>query len=218
MMIQKCTMQKRRTCHIFAVLILSCVLAACTCERDHSNTRMAPQNLLSATDTVAHLLDPNNLERSGFAVIFPDGKPSDYVSYFFSQMGKSEWPVADEIQTTGSISPNPSVVPGVSFLPKDVALIPYHPDPEKTLQVVLKADDLNNFIVIEAYQNAASAPVISKNIELPKVTPDPSIRLLVQDNLSMGMSYQYSPPKMEDDAIDDLEIETSPDQNDELSE
>src|SRR5262245_51585341 len=52
----------------------------------------APPDLRQAAGVVAYTLRATNLSRSMFSAAHPNGKPSEWVSYWFSDMGVAEWP------------------------------------------------------------------------------------------------------------------------------
>ena len=112
--------------------------------------------LSQAIASVRYMTGPRWLSRSSFQVTYPDGKPSDYVNYIFSDFGIAEWPLAlDEFEEEQMRSAN------IPPLPRNVALVPNNPDPslELKLQVVLRAADAEGVVIVEAYKDPQAAPV-----------------------------------------------------------
>jgi hypothetical protein len=169
---------------------------SCSCQAPSFLSPPIDPHLTTTMSIVSDMLAPSNLARSGFAVIFPNGRPSEYVSYFFSEMGKSEWPVSQEESEMLDINRDVDFSTGVQILPKDVSLVPFKPDLDLKMQVVMKADDDAKTVVLEAYADPNAAPVLTKALTIPKVTADPKMKTIVEDNLSLGMGYQYVPPKL----------------------
>ncbi len=76
----------------------------------------------------------------------------------FSDMGTTEWPI----------------------VPKDVAFVMEAPNLAKGRQVVLKADDSRNVLIVEAYENPNVQPAFTVYIPLPKVQPASGVAALAK--------------------------------------
>jgi hypothetical protein len=93
---------------------------------------------------------PKNLSRSGFSAQ-PNKSPSNFVSYMFSDLGAAEWPYTEEMaQENPSIGEEAKAI-GMPLIPKGVALVPRQPDRAQKKQLVIKADDARNMIIVEGY-------------------------------------------------------------------
>jgi len=117
--------------------------------------------LSQAVASVRYMTTERWLSRSAFRQAYPDEKPSDYVSYLFSDFGVAEWPIAlDEMEQEQLRSV------GIPPLPPDVFLVPNSPDPKQKRQVVIRANDAEGTVIIEAYEDPLSPPVASVSRQL----------------------------------------------------
>lgn len=112
---------------------------------------------------VKYMMAPNQLKRSSFLAVFPEGKPSDFVIWMFSTFGTAEWPPYEdgdpmELEQAKSIR--------MPVIPKDVTLVPREPDPEKGKQIVIKSDDQRGLFIIEGYLNPHVPPVLRREWKL----------------------------------------------------
>ncbi len=59
----------------------------------HSNKRQKPEYTVfeKVANTVHWMIMPHNFSRSEFTVASPEGLPSEFVNYMFSEMGVAEW-------------------------------------------------------------------------------------------------------------------------------
>jgi hypothetical protein len=160
---------------LFSVLIL----AACG--------ESVPE-LAQAADVIHYMMKPQHLSRSAFYVAFPDGKPTQYVSYIFSEVGVAEWPYsetwADEMER------EQMKAIGAPMVPEDVALVPLSPDPCAGKQVGVMFDDSRGVVIVEGYVDPAADPVLTREWKLLKVDPDPFIEDIYRSYVEMGMSDQ----------------------------
>jgi len=133
------------------ITLVALVLATCACSRQ----KLEP-NLQQAADAVYYMTSERFLSRSSFRYLFPESKPSQFVSYIFSDLGVAEWPMPfnqmeqDQLRSAG-----------IPALPPDVALIAHRPDLGYKQQVVLRADDAAGVVIIEAYQTPVTPPVLT---------------------------------------------------------
>lgn len=125
-----------------------------------------PVELKRAAAVVKYMMAPNQLRRSSFLAVFPEGKPSDFVIWMFSTFGTAEWPPYEdgdpmELEQAKSIR--------APVIPSDVYLNPREPEPKKGKQLVIKSDDLRGLIIIEGYLNPQEPPVFRREWKLPRL-------------------------------------------------
>ncbi len=119
---------------------------------------------------VRYLSDPREIKRSSFLMVYPEGKPSNFVKWMFSPMGTAQWTPPNlslEMEEMESIPTQPF---GMPMLPQDTKLFPFKLNAEFGKQVVVKSDDAAGLILVEGYLNANGPPEIidSWPLELPK--------------------------------------------------
>ncbi|MCZ6541254.1 MAG: hypothetical protein O6704_06345 [Nitrospinae bacterium] len=51
--------------------------------------------LEKAGRVVRYMSAPHQLQRSSFIAFYPEGKPSEFVSWMFSEIGAAEWPPSE---------------------------------------------------------------------------------------------------------------------------
>ena len=115
--------------------------------------------LKQSVNYVRYLTSKRFLRNSAFSYTFPEQKPSQFVSYLFSDIGTAEWVVMNdplEEEQLRSISvPVPSM---------NVAITnEFMPDQEK--QLVLKGNDPTDQIIVEAFVEDSKTPIFTE--ELP---------------------------------------------------
>lgn len=132
------------------------------------------------------MMKAGHLSRSAFYVAYPDGKPSDFVNYIFSDIGTAEWPPsdawADEMvreQMRAIHKP---------LMPDGVAFVPLQADPQGGMQLVVKFDDEKGVVILEGYADPGQGPALSEEVKLIKVTPDPVAKVFYHSNVEMGAS------------------------------
>jgi hypothetical protein len=129
--------------------------------------------LAQAVNAIRYLSAPTQLSRSAFAAAFAEeeGKPSQYVSYLFSQLGTAA---------------------GIPLIPENVFLAPLEPDLEvkSKLQLVVRFDDERGVIIVDGYTNPAQKPLFTQEWPLPKVSPAPGVQELFESQVETGASYQ----------------------------
>ena len=149
---------------VASILILSLVLSGIWgCESP-------PQypELEQAIRVVRHLSAPNQLQGSSFLVVFPDGRPSDFVAWMFSTFGMAEWPPAEgSLEMEDSDWEDAMRATRTPILPRDVSLVPLQPNPDLKKQIVVKSDDVRKKILVEGYLDPETAPVLVREWDLP---------------------------------------------------
>jgi len=147
-----------------------------------------PAELREAAEVVHHLMKPDNLARSAFSAAFPDPRPSQFVSFIFSDMGVAEWPGAGGLDTDEDRERLRAV--GVPVPPADVAFLPLVPDPTAGKQLVVGFDDQRDVVVVEGYLDPDLEPVLRREWKLPRVLPAPGVVEVYRSALEMGFSSQ----------------------------
>ena len=118
-------------------------------------------DLSQGVASVRYMTSKRWLSRSAFQATFPDKKPSDYVSYLFSDFGVAEWPIAIDEQERQQLR-----AAGIPPLPADLPLVSNRPDPTHERQIVIRADDAEGVVIIEAYETPNSQPIFSQSRKL----------------------------------------------------
>ncbi len=147
-----------------------------------------PPELARGAQVVENMLRPSILSRMAFCVAFPDGTPSQFVSYLFSEMGAAEWPPSEEWASDAEREQMELI--GLVLAPKGVAFVPLRPDPGRGKQIVLRFDDDRGVVIADAYLDPGGRPVFTREWKLPRVTPAPGIELLYESNRDMGLKAQ----------------------------
>lgn len=145
----------------------------------------APADLRQAAATIKAMSAPRNLSRSAFSAAFPDGTPSQYVSFLFSTMGSAEMPVAMDEQEAAAMR-----AVGMPPIPATVALVARERDPRAGNQLVLGFDDGRGVVIARGYLAEGGEPVLEREWPLPKVAPAPGVEMLYRSNRELGMSAQ----------------------------
>lgn len=138
--------------------------------------------LLQGVRVVEWMLAPINLSKSSFPAVLPDGTPKEYVSWFFSEMGSTEWPSPEDFPDGMGMA--------IPTMPKDVLFKHSDVRSDGGRQIVLKWDNQKWVVIVEAYDDPAQPPVVVREIKLEKVTADQFARLSAESNMRLGMKYQ----------------------------
>ncbi|MFC1541838.1 hypothetical protein ACFL50_05240 [Candidatus Latescibacterota bacterium] len=141
--------------------------------------------LEKAANAVHWMIAPVNLSRSSFTVAFPNGKPSDYVNYMFSDMGVAEWPPHED---SGEFTLPEMKAMRIPFFPAGVEISQLEPDPEYGMQIVIKDDDNRGVVIVEGYSDPSQPPVMTEEFVLKKVPPGPGVIQIYEMNYDNGMS------------------------------
>ncbi len=147
-----------------------------------------PPELQQAAWVIQHMMAPANLSRSAFCVGFPEGRPSQYVSYLFSDMGAAEWPInedwADEFdRETARATRTPLAPSGVFFAPNQWEC-------GEGTQLVIRYDDARGVVILEGYGLTDTEPVLHREITLRHVKPAPGVAMFYQSSAQMGLDIQ----------------------------
>lgn len=150
-------------------------VAACSSE---------PPDLKQAADYIQWEVAPRNLTRSAFAYAYPDCKPSQFVSFFFSALGAAERPVFD---SEGIQQARAQRMP---IVPDDVAIVPLEPKLSEKKQIVLRADAADEYLLIDEYLEPNDKPVATRKIKIKKVVADDMAASMAKGNMEMGVSAE----------------------------
>lgn len=148
----------------------------------------APPKLEQGIRVITSMLQPRNLSRSMYAAAFPKGgSASEFVSYIFSDIGAAEWP---DHESMGD--PEQARAIGIPLSPSGVSFVPLEPDPtlENEMQIVVKADEKKDIVIIEAYTDPTKEPIKVVKRKVPKVEAAPGVKEMLQSNLQTGATYQ----------------------------
>ena len=115
--------------------------------------------LEKAGRVVRYMSAPRQLQRSSFMAVYPQGKPSDFVSWMFSELGAAEWPPSewelDETERRGMRSI------GMPVIPRDVGIFSTR-RMDAALQIIVKADDSRGMIIVEGFLKPDQPSVLVK--------------------------------------------------------
>ncbi len=177
-----------KTDRMYTRLITTAILLVMVSFAYKYMTRPRPQktNLERAADVIRWMTAPVNMRRSVFFAGYPDGRPSDYVSFFFSDMGVGEWPPFEEHMGPGEIEQ--MGMARIPYFPSGVNIIKNAPDPYAGVQIVIGADDPRGVIIVRGYDNPAEKPVLAKEYTLQKVEPEIWVIDLYENQLDLGYS------------------------------
>jgi hypothetical protein len=164
-----------------ALLAVIAMFSAC----NNGNT----PELKQGVKVIDSMTTRSTLEKSAFYVAYPDGTPSDYVRYIFSDVGSAEWPPAQGSAELDGMSGNTLRGSDIVPIPKGVFYAANTPEPDrKGMQVVLRGDDTREVLVIEGYLDAHDTPAIIEEKKLPKAEPEEFARLMYQSLIDTGAS------------------------------
>ena len=116
---------------------------------------------------VRYLSSKNQIKRSSFLIVYPEGKPSDFVKWMFSTLGTAEWPPI-EGGPEEELEEGAKAV-GIPLLPKAVRLFAQSPNKDAGKQIVVRGDDARGMIAAEAYLAPGQPSVFTQewNLTLP---------------------------------------------------
>ncbi|MEK9628030.1 MAG: hypothetical protein VW455_03315 [Nitrospinota bacterium] len=125
--------------------------------------------LRKGIDVLRYMSSEGQLKRSSFIAGYPEGTPEDFLNWMFSEMGAAEWP---PYEGGMEFSPEEEAMvkkTGIPFIPKNLLLIPNEPEMERGRQVVIIADNENNQLIAEGYEDPAELPVVIKKWAFPEL-------------------------------------------------
>lgn len=130
---------------------------------------VARDDLETGIAVVEYLVRHDILLISSFPQLYPRTRPVDFIEWMFSPASRLAWPV-----TEAMIEDNPKLedwrnIPGYPVLPKSVHLVAHEPDPQYEKQVVVKAGDGPDSILVEAYLTPDAPPVLTRELMFPEL-------------------------------------------------
>jgi hypothetical protein len=145
-----------------------------------------PEPLERALQTAEQMASKGMLEQSAFYAIFPEGTPSKFVSFLFSDIGAAERP---PVEGSGEINPDEQEMHIRGMMPvwpANVGMTYSNPDTGLGMQVVWKWDDAKRMIILEGYVDPTQPPVAIRKTELPVVQPSEISRLAGKSQQELG--------------------------------
>lgn len=128
-----------------------------------------PADLAAAADVVGEMLSRHNMSRSQFRVFHPDGQPSDFVRFFFSPLGRNEWP--PEPDGPEGLSGRDLRSAGITPMPPGITFVEDRAEPSARRQLVLSADDARGVVIAKGYLSPDQAPMLVREWRLPPRSP-----------------------------------------------
>ncbi len=181
----------RKKCVLTVLLLAGLSLMTWSCTESGIGAPEESRDLVQAVRAVEDMTRPQNLRRSMFSAAYGDeGKPSDFVSYVFSDMGSAEWPPTEGSSEFDEVQREPSGGSGQTAIPAGVAILPLKTNPRKGPQVVVNYDDEAVEVVLTAYSNPLKGPVLERRVPFVAVEADTVAKQFFESNLQMGMSYR----------------------------
>ena len=149
----------RRAAWVFAALLTGLLHAGC------GSSSPPPPELEKGVAVIQYFSSPRYLNQSMFAATSATWKPSELVSYIFSDMGAAEWPPGENASAMEKEQARAARTP---LIPADVRLVPLRPDARYQKQVVVKADDARGKVMVEGYVDPAKKPVLTREWDMPR--------------------------------------------------
>ena len=137
-------MKMKNAYHRFVTLLMIFVMFIGVFMTIHRE-KPEPSEFEKAANAVRWMILPQNLSHSAFTVAFPEGLPSEFINYMFSDMGVAEWPPYED---SGEFSPEEIRAMRIPLIPKEIELAPLYPDPEVDKQLVIKFDDSRRMVIV----------------------------------------------------------------------
>ena len=132
-------------------LLIICYIISSSC----SGKKLDPQ-LKQGVASFKYMTSQKFLSKSAFKTSYPEQKPSEYVKYIFSTLGSAEWPIAFDPSEEEALRSA-----RIPVFPRDLTVVPDKPDPKINKQLVIRSDDTNGKIIIEAYEKAGEPSVLT---------------------------------------------------------
>jgi hypothetical protein len=124
-----------------------------------------PADFDQAVRTLQSVSHRRSVGRSGFMALRGiERRPSEWVSYFFSELGASEWPVVE-----GSLLDDPDI--RLPRLPAGVSIVQGDLHADRDRQLVLSADDDAWELVARLYRTASDPSPVEVRWAFPRLNP-----------------------------------------------
>ncbi|PIQ99197.1 MAG: hypothetical protein COV66_15115 [Nitrospinae bacterium CG11_big_fil_rev_8_21_14_0_20_45_15] len=130
---------------------------------DYSDTEYPA--LQKAEQVVRHVSSQRHLKHSSFYALDGEKTPSRFVQWMFSTLAHAEWYLVDAPGEFNAEELKMIKKSGIPLIPPEVAIVPYKPDLERGKQVVVKADNTRNILVVESYIDPQMLPVRTREWE-----------------------------------------------------
>jgi hypothetical protein len=170
------------------VAIVAALALALACGADpHADLRQSAEAMLW---TAA----PRQLRRSQFTALFPQGTPSQLVSYLFSTIGTAEWP-----ESASRVAQDPELremtrLMHMPLLADGIRVTHTSPKLELGRQIVVRADDAKQRIIVEGYADPTEPPVVTlaRELRVPELARHEReyLEALARSNLDSGATAQ----------------------------
>lgn len=157
------------------LLGLSMLLGSCSPPNDMA--------LIQAMEAARGLGQAAHLQRSCFYWIYPQGQPTDFVSYLFSDLGAAEWPIALDPDATAEMH-----AVGITPLPEGVRFSADQRQHRDRKELVLTANNGAGHIELVSYLPGVDKPYRQATFTLAAVSPDDLTQQFCQAALESGMS------------------------------
>ncbi len=174
--------QLKKTRLFLCMFIVLCLVVSCGAKATKD------PKLEQAAQVVREMLAKRNLERSMFSAAFKNPRPSQFVSYMFSDMGVAEWPPS-EVHASEMQREQMSSI-RATMTPKGVTYIPLSKRKGAGKQLVVKSDDGKGVVIIVAYSDPTKPPIFTRELKFIPVRPAPVIVQMFRANAQSGISYQ----------------------------
>lgn len=162
-------------CSLLLVLGLLALLGGCSPSQD--------PDLKQAVQATSSMGKARHLQRSCFYLIHPQGQPSDFVGYLFSDLGVAEWPIAIDPDEAAGMK-----AAGIPPLPEGVGLSPGQRQHRDRKELVLTGNDAAGQVEIMGYLPNADQPNIQATFPLAVASPDDFTQQLCQSALESGIN------------------------------
>ncbi len=153
-----------------------------------------PEDLERGTRVITAMASPRHLRQSMFVALFPEGRPSEFVSFLFSSMGAAEWPLAEDLAAGDPDPIEQQRLLGVPPVPSGVTFTPHSPKANGGRQIVVRYDDARRLVIVEAYVSPVESPVLVREhpFRLPELRPHELelLRRLAESNRDLGIPSQ----------------------------
>lgn len=165
---------------IILMLGLGALLGSCSPSED--------ADLAQAMRATSGMGQASHLQRSCFYLIHPDGRPADFVSYLFSDLGGAEWPIAlDPDEAAGMKAAK------IPPLPEGVSLSSGQRQYRDRKELVLTGNNAEGHIEMAGYLPNADEPNVQATFTLATAQPDDFTQQICQSALESGISPGIGP-------------------------
>ena len=152
-----------------------------------------PPDLEKGMTRVRYITSPKALKKSMFYAVYPQGRPSEFIGYMYSDLG------AIDFSGPGNVAPIPGMPANgpspydeqtrdaAPALPPNVMILPLKTDPSRSQpQIVLKPDDAARQIIVEVYELPSQPPIKVEKRDLPLMTADPMAQSSAKSLMEQG--------------------------------